>query len=386
MKYCCENCIENDSLKNNLKSSKKFRKLKECNYCNNTSYLVVELEDLMNEMLPIFMSYQNVEDVGLLTIKLNLMPEITLIEHFSNEFNPFKSNVNLEKIIYDMLEDTEFHYLLECNVIHNADISFYEKQTVEPIWENFCSDLKNNSKPIEDCFDLYFMDTLLKYNQVLVKKGDLFYRARSEKPEDVSLELMGAPPSDLTKDGRMNPRGQSFLYLGDSVELCLYEIRAKKGLTYTYCEFVAQEQLNLIDLTNLNLRDPFKWGERLDDAIKWSKFLKIFEDYISRPVNRMLNDAKLKFETLKEKKNNGELSLLEQVLYDSYEDAYIKEEDLNYGDSKLHYLPTQTLSLYIKSKGFDGIKYKSSSMIGCNFMFFSERSFFRKNLSSGVIN
>lgn len=148
--------------------------------------------------------------------------------------------------------------------------------------------------------------------------GKIFYRGRISDKSGFARSEMGHPPHTKAKAGRANPAGISYLYVAESVDTTLYETRA--GL-YDYVsigEFTVQQELAVISLRETHLYDPIELADsdRLKDFVLNLPFLSTLENELSKPLRR--------------------------------------------SDNELDYLPTQYLSEFIKSLGYDGIVYRSS--------------------------
>ena len=76
----------------------------------------------------------------------------------------------------------------------------------------------------KDVFKDYCTHLNKKYKKY--KKGDKFYRARYSTELGRKEDEIGSPPISKATAGRVNPKGISILYLGDSVDTSLKEIRA----------------------------------------------------------------------------------------------------------------------------------------------------------------
>lgn len=66
-----------------------------------------------------------------------------------------------------------------------------------------------------------------------------------------SKDKCGAPPPVNSKIGRCNEKGESVLYLGDTVETCLLECNACRKEIFSIGEFVPQDTLTICDLEKL---------------------------------------------------------------------------------------------------------------------------------------
>jgi RES domain len=114
-------------------------------------------------------------------------------------------------------------------------------------------------------------------------------------------------------EGRANPRGISYLYLATNIHTALAEVRPWIGSHVSMGEFAVVRDLTLIDCSKYHaglsaLADPSSASR--EDGL-WSAIDRAF----AKPVGR--------------------------------------------GDNPKDYIPTQILSEFFKSHGFDGIEYKS---------------------------
>lgn len=129
---------------------------------------------------------------------------------------------------------------------------------------------------------------------------------------------MGPPPSTKVNGGRVNPTGISVLYLSNSQETTLYEIRAGVYDYVTVGRFRLKKDIEVINLANIDRISPF-----------------IGIDY--------------GFDFMQYATNIGHLKMIGQEIAKPLRN-----------DNALDYLPTQYISDYIRSKGYDGIEYIST--------------------------
>ncbi|MGE5542569.1 MAG: RES family NAD+ phosphorylase, partial [Bacillota bacterium] len=133
-------------------------------------------------------------------------------------------------------------------------------------------------------------------------------------------EAMGPAPVQKASHSRMSPQGISYMYLSDGPETCIAEIRPAAGEIVCLGRFRVIRDLRVVDLSGVN---PRKRG----DEARAARFLASFAREISRPLTPQ--------------------------------------------DALLDYIPTQVLSEFIRSRGYDGIKYRSSQFeSGFNYTLF----------------
>jgi len=138
---------------------------------------------------------------------------------------------------------------------------------------------------------------------------------RSPLPPDE----MGAPPSEEAKDGRINPDGISYLYLANNKETAIAEARPWVGAEVSVGYFTILKEQKLIntsqDKKTFYLSPPFL-GKQYTDEEKEGGVWGDMNDSFSRPVSPQ--------------------------------------------ESSRWYVPTQYLAEVFKTRGYDGILYKSS--------------------------
>lgn len=169
-----------------------------------------------------------------------------------------------------------------------------------------------------------FVDSIMNYIQehfsAQIPANSIFYRARindvdfenrKEEEQPFPSDEMGIPPHYIAQAGRINPEGIPYLYCSDEIDTAGSELRPWKGAHLTIGEVQVNKNILIADLTL----------ECSDDDTDWYLF---FDDF-----SRMFS-----------------------IQWPS--------------ELKLNYLVTQFFAEHLKSKGFRGIKYKSSFNNGGN--------------------
>ena len=209
-----------------------------------------------------------------------------------------KSNVALEK-----------HSLLtgQADEIHN-------------IWNDFKDEIKNTNRfHIQNTIDLDTLKDFFNHENLgkEITKDTIFYRCRISDSQGYAIEQMGNPPSEVATAGRANPKGISYLYVADSIPTALYETRASLYDYVSVGEFKVIEDLKILNLKNPK-DDPIPWAEKeeIENFLIFIPFIQTLQAEISLPIRKR--------------------------------------------DKTLDYIPTQYISEFIKSLGFDGLQYRSS--------------------------
>lgn len=106
----------------------------------------------------------------------------------------------------------------------------------------------------------------------IIKENEEYYRARvgyqsikgaiHDFDSDIKIpyygESIGAAPPLISKGGRFNREGTSFLYLGTNVDTCIAELRSEVNQTCSVAKFICKEESKYIDLTADSDSEAFK--------------------------------------------------------------------------------------------------------------------------------
>lgn len=196
-------------------------------------------------------------------------------------------------------------------------------------WDDFVKGIKHKNRFHSDYINT---DKLFIFLRCAVKphhKGEVMFRSRICPDEKgFEREVMGAP-DNKAKGGRVNPTGISILYLADSIETTLYEIRAGVYDLVSVGQFELLRDIKVINLANIDCISPFIGIDYGFDFTQYAmniEHLRMIAQEIAKPLR------------------NGNV---------------------------LDYLPTQYISDFIRSKGYDGILYiYFSSKLNINVSYF----------------
>lgn len=196
-------------------------------------------------------------------------------------------------------------------------------------WEDFVNEIKSNNRFHTNILNTDILKSLLQATSETFRENHPFFRARIwTNNEGFEKNEMGAPPPNKASAGRANAEGISCLYLADSEKTTLHETRAGLYDNTTVGTFILKQDIEIIDLMKIDKISPFGFND-IDIIASNLEHLKKIGDEISRPLRKH--------------------------------------------DSRLDYLPTQYICDYIKSIGYDGIKYKSTMhKTGINFAIFNQ--------------
>lgn len=92
-----------------------------------------------------------------------------------------------------------------------------------------------------DLFEYFIKDV----NKIEINEKDVFYRARRGNYSDDNK--LNAPSADEIKSGRLNPPGIPYLYIGDSENTVVSEVRPWIGSEVTLVKFQPVTHLSVAD-------------------------------------------------------------------------------------------------------------------------------------------
>lgn len=171
----------------------------------------------------------------------------------------------------------------------------------------------------------------------VIKKGSVLWRAQighSVEPiysGDIHVDdepvpfppLRMKPLDNSASEGRANPKGIPSLYVATTKETAMSEVRPWLGSIISAGQFEVQRELRIIDFSVEHGKNNLDY-------------------FFKKPSDE---------ETLK-------------AVWSEIDNAFSRPTESS--DLKSEYAPTQIISEFIKSKGFDGIAYKSSLADGHN--------------------
>lgn len=338
---CCEKCFKDAETKGIIRSLKRKG---DCRTCGNKNVFIYdtnsddELMDNFNNLLGIYTSVSNLPE-EFPREKLSLLKDI--LKEKWNIFNVESEQIYLliRNICKEKYEENPelFDFpvgILEMN--ESADLKAYSI-LIDNNWDVFKEEIKTNNRFHKSYINTGALEVLFSYMEIKIEKGDKFYRARISNKDGYPIKEMGAPPAGKASSGRVNPEGINYLYLAAENKTAISEVRAAAYDYVTVGEFILNEDVTVVDFTEIDKISPFSGINILQLAINIEHLNKINTE-IAKPLRR--------------------------------------------NDSQLEYLPTQYIADFIKSlqsKGgqrYAGIKYKSTlHMEGFNMAFFDEEVF-----------
>ncbi len=314
---CCLNCFIDTEIKAIISGLSKTTG--KCDICGSANQKIIDLEELSDYFSPILDLYER-EDAS----------SVNIHQMLASDWNIFSNESYSEKILQIMFSASSYSDLLTHNIKSNID----NTESIER-WNDFTKEIKeiNRFFITNNLFVRDVVEKLLKYHILVLRAGKKFYRGRiCNSPSGLSMDELGAPPSTKTRPGRANPQGISYLYLAESEETTLYEVRASFLDYVSIGEFELNENVKIVALRDISNISPFLPDLDLKEYVSNKNILYQFSSALAKPLRRI--------------------------------------------DSDLEYLPTQYLCEYVKSLGIDGVEYASAMHDGgINYAFFDESKF-----------
>lgn len=230
---CCENCFKDLEIREIIRN----RKTKgTCNFCHSNDVFIYSLSALSEDdtlknnfenLIDVYSSNKNIPD-NFPREKLDLLKNILY-----NQWNIF--NIPPDTIYLFLLALFPEKYQEEpslfdspVGIAESIKDDYLEEYSLlgKYQWENFVDEIKNKNRFHTKILNTYIFDKILQSSFKIYKKGEIFYRARLCDKNGLNAEDMYAPPPNKASAGRANASGISCLYLADSPETTLHEIRA----------------------------------------------------------------------------------------------------------------------------------------------------------------
>ena len=321
--FCCSNCFTDTEIKAIICGNKTIGN---CDFCGNHNVPVYEIgkdetiTELFDGLLDIYTPVSNLQ-CDFPRSQTDLMKNIL----FTN-WNIFNLKADAIYRLITKLCSIRYREQPELfdgpvGIRQSQDREYLEENSIlkNNCWSDFVKGIKRENRFHSDFVNTDKLFTFLRCAVKQHRKGEILFRSRiCHDEKGYQREKMGAPPNDKAKGGRVNPEGISILYLADEAETTLYEIRAGVYDYVTVGRFKLLKDIEVINLANIDQISPFigiDYGFDLTQYAMNIEHLKMIAQEISKPLRN---------------------------------------------DNALDYLPTQYISDYIRSKGYDGIEYGST--------------------------
>lgn len=334
---CCENCFNDAEIKAIIKNRVKTRG--NCGACNSDNVFIYdtnvddELVNSLNNLLNVYTTKESLPDDF-------LKEDLTTLEYeLTQRWSIFAKGKHkaldiIKAICAERFKENPALFEDEIGIYDINNVAYLEENSLlkSSNWNTFVNEIKMSNRFHTNIMNLEILYEFCRETaEIEIKKGSEFYRSRISDRQGYTKTEMGAPPIHKITNGRANPVGIKCLYLSSNEETTLHEIRAGAFDYVTIGTFRALEDIIIVDFTVLDKISPL-----------------MVEDIKRYAVNKRH---------------------LEQIIDEI-------AQPLRSTDSPLDYLPSQYIVEFIKSKGYKGVKYKSTvSNTGYNLAIFDDALF-----------
>lgn len=337
--FCCSNCFADAEIKAIIDGNKTIG---DCEFCGSNNVHLYEIgtdqtiAELLDDLLDVYTPISDLpadfprEKTDLLKNVLcsnlrifNLRPDVAYKLITAICTDRYKEQPNLFDSPVGIKQGQDRDYLEENSILKNN------------CWDDFVKGIKRKNRFHSDYINTDKLFIFLRCAVEPHRKGEVMFRSRiCPNEKGFTKAEMGPPPDNKAKGGRVNPAGISILYLADSIETTLYEIRAGVYDFVSVGRFELLRDIEVINLANIDRISPFigiNYGFDFTQYAMNIEHLRMVAQEIAKPLRN---------------------------------------------DNVLDYLPTQYISDFIRSKGYDGIEYRSTmSKKGTNLAVFDPSIF-----------
>ncbi|MBC6820865.1 hypothetical protein CRD20_00610 [Corynebacterium sp. LK33] len=271
--FCCAKCVNDQFLETMFFNDGLIARVGDCSYCGNSDIKVIEPNVMRAEFSALADLYFSEESgagsdfVDLLTKDWNLFSEL----------EPHKARALLSNILG---KDYPTNPVFREDSLDSHNIK---------VWKRFSDEIVNENRWFNTSFD-DLKQGLIKFADrfscsVGGNNGGKWYRARIG--EIHNFEGLGAPPPEMASSGRINPVGIPYLYLSNTIEACMAEVRAVPGNIVSIGSFNLNRKrvVNLVDPRDYV--SPFGIGEaeEISELVPVVCFLEHLAKAFSQPIN-----------------------------------------------------------------------------------------------------
>ena len=252
---CCLNCFKDSKIRELILDNESIGN---CDFCKtkDISILSLENETLKSYFEALFDTYYP-NETGKLMNKI-LKTEYTIFN------DQFKGGL-INKFLLNLLHDEK-----KIKVKYELHLDNIEEQAVlkNAKWKDFVQEVIRENRFHSEILNLDTLSYFIAQLKRVIHKNMEFNRARiCFDKKGFKIGEMGSPPFEYSKSGRINPEGIRCLYLANSIDTAILEVRATKYDYVSIATFQTNKDLHIIDLTELNKLSPFFDLEKISTYI-----------------------------------------------------------------------------------------------------------------------
>lgn len=297
----CRECFSDTTIRSIIKTLNEQGKCPVCGKENVYLYDSDKYSELCGIMDELIQSYT---PSSLLPDSFPMEEKGTLAEILRNDWDIFSENISsrqvfsiVKSISPDLFESFPALFTETVGMPEKIQESYQSEHGIlkGKSWDDFVNDIKYNNRFHTNTMSTEILSKYLLYLKKDYKIGATFFRGRiftSNTP--YNCNELNAPPPQFAIDGRANSRGISRLYLANSLETCIYEIRAKALDNISIGKFMLQKDISVLDFKMIKQISPFLGMDYVEYAINRPILLKISEE-MSKTVRASDESDKLNY-------------------------------------------------------------------------------------------
>lgn len=312
---CCIKCFKDIHIRETIE---KHGFIDDCDFCSSRNIRVIDISHADNPLS------EKINEIIQVYAVSDLPYAKPLKQALHDEWDIFSGGVEaIQSLVvalcaFELDRDNEiFHKNVIIPNLYDEDFIRDYAVVGGLTWSEFSNSIKyknrfHNNKFNADVFASFLSSVVKTYHS-----GECFYRARiSNDIGGYNCEEMYAPPRGKRSAGRINPEGIGVLYLSLERETVLNETRVNLFDYVTIGKFRAKRDLRVVNLSGLLKISPFDYADSLERFALNRDIFRELSIEIAKPLRR--------------------------------------------SDSTLEYLPTQFISEFVKSQGYDGVEFEST--------------------------
>ena len=311
---CCIECFKDAHIRDTIA---KYGTNGDCDFCPTKNVPVYDISNstlLSDKIIGLVQAY-------MVSTEEDAKP---LKEALKNDWDIFNGDIDeIQKLVIELcasvIEKDDSIYSERVIIPQASDSDYLQQYGVvkELSWHQFSESIKRENRFHNNMFNPDAFASFLSVATKNFPKGTKLFRARiADSKEGFAPKEMFAPPVGRRRAGRINPEGIGVLYLASDKRTALTEARASVYDFVSVGEFCTKKDLRIVDLSSISKMSPFLYQGDIEQFFVNRKVFQEMALEIAKPLRR--------------------------------------------SDSILEYLPTQYISEFVKSQGYDGVAYEST--------------------------
>lgn len=213
---------------------------------------------------------------------------------FSKEWRVVNNDLS-EKQVTDVLKaffDDDFDEKAKFGNRLVIDGNYLKENAIlrDSSWDDFVQSLKHKNRFHSNFFNERVLERFCRCFQKYIPAKTEYFRGRiSQSESGLTMPELEAPSPEFATAGRANSEGISRLYLADSVDTVLREIRAGVFDFVSIAKFSSKRTLSVVDFSALDIYSPFSMEIDMSVLAINKENLDNINKELGRPMRRSDN-------------------------------------------------------------------------------------------------